>query len=293
VPVRFREYGRTDREEAKDPMSAISHQLRCMVLGAATLLVACATPGGGEPAPAPEKSATPAASGDNGNDPIEGFNRTMYAFNDTVDVYVLKPVAKAYREVLPSPVRTGVSNFFGNLHDPVIMLNNLLQGKVVNAISDLGRFIVNTVVGIYGLFDVASEVGLEKHNEDFGQTLGKWGAGEGFYVVLPFLGPSSLRDGTGIYVDEQVYPPNHMEEGSTRDKLLLLEVVNKRAQLLDASDILEQAGGQDPYVFVREAYRQRRKSLVFDGNPPMEQPDSILFEDDKPAPKSGTKPPAR
>lgn len=274
-------------------MNAVLRQLRWLILGIATLLPACVTSSGGETVPTPGKPVTSAASGDDSNDPIEGFNRTMYAFNDTVDAYVLKPVAKAYREVLPSPVRTGVSNFFGNLHDPVIMLNNLLQGKVVNAISDLGRFVVNTIVGIYGLFDVASEVGLKKHNEDFGQTLGKWGAGEGFYVVLPFIGPSSLRDGTGFYVDEQVYPPNHMEEGSTRDKLLLLEVVSKRSQLLDASDILDQAGGQDPYVFVREAYRQRRKNLVFDGNPPAEQPDSILFEDDKPAPKSGAKPPAR
>lgn len=272
-------------------MNAVLRQLRLLVLGIATSLVACATPGDGEPAP--EKSVASVASTDNSNDPIEGFNRAMYAFNETMDTYVLKPVAKAYREVLPSPVRTGVSNFFGNLHDPVIMLNNLLQGKVVNAISDLGRFIVNTIVGIYGLFDVASEIGLEKHNEDFGQTLGKWGAGEGFYVVLPFLGPSSLRDGTGEVVDWQVYPPNNMEEGSTRDKLYVLEAVNRRAQLLDASDILEQAGGQDPYVFVREAYRQRRKNLVYDGNPPVEKPDSILFEDDKPAPKPGVKPSAR
>ena len=241
----------------------------------------------------PEKPAASAGNGDDSNDPIEGFNRAMYTFNDKVDTYVLKPVAQGYRAVLPSPVRTGVSNFFGNLHDPVIMLNNLLQGKVVNAISDFWRFIVNTTVGIYGLFDVASALGLEKHNEDFGQTLGKWGAGEGFYVVLPFIGPSSLRDGTGFYVDEQVYPPNNMEEGSTRDKLLLVEVVNKRSLLLDASDILDQAAGKDPYVFVREAYRQRRKHLIFDGNPPAEQPDSILFEDDKPAPKPGAKPPAR
>jgi len=255
------------------------------------LLVACATSGSGEPAP--EKSAAPVASADNSNDPIEGFNRAVYTFNDTVDAYVLKPVAQAYREVLPSPVRTGVSNFFGNLHDPVIMLNNLLQGKVVNAVSDLWRFIVNTTVGIYGLFDVASALGLEKHNEDFGQTFGKWGAGEGFYVVLPFIGPSSLRDGIGWYVDEEFYPPNRMEEGSTRDKLLLVEVVSKRSQLLDASDILDQAAGKDPYVFVREAYRQRRKHLVYDGNPPAEQPDSILFEDDKPAPKPSAKPPAR
>lgn len=264
---------------------------RRLLLSIALLaLGACATPGD-----APENGSPPVvrAEGDDAGDPLEGFNRAMYRFNDTVDIYVLKPVAQGYRAALPSPVRTGVSNFFGNLHDPVIMLNNLLQGKVVDAISDLWRFIVNTTVGIYGLFDVASELGLEKHNEDFGQTLGKWGAGEGFYVVLPFIGPSSLRDGTGFYVDQQAYPPNNMEEGSTRDKLLLVEVVNKRAQLLDASDILDQAAGKDPYVFVREAYRQRRKNLVYDGNPPAEQPDSILFEDDKPAPKPGAEPPAR
>ena len=274
-------------------MSATLRQFRWIVLGVAALLAACVTPGGGEPAPVPEKPAASAGNGDDSDDPLEGFNRAMYTFNDTVDIYVLKPVAQGYRAALPSPIRTGVSNLFNNLHDPVIMLNNLLQGKVVNAISDFWRFIVNTTVGIYGLFDVASALGLEKHNEDFGQTLGKWGAGEGFYVVLPFIGPSSLRDGTGFYVDEQVYPPNHMEEGSTRDKLRLVEVVNKRALLLDASDILEQAGGRDPYVFVREAYRQRRKHLIFDGNPPAEQPDSILFEDDKPASKPGAKPPAR
>lgn len=274
-------------------MNTLLRQLRVFVLGGAVLLVACATPSGGEPEPTSDKSTVSTASGGDNNDPIEGFNRAMYAFNDAMDTYVLKPVAKAYREVLPSPVRTGVSNFFGNLHDPVIMLNNLLQGKVVNAISDLGRFIVNTIVGIFGLFDVASEIGLEKHNEDFGQTLGKWGVDEGFYVVLPFIGPSTLRDTGGDVVDWQVYPPNLMEEGSTRDKLYILEAIDRRAKLLDASDILDQAGGQDPYVFVREAYRQRRKNLVYDGNPPAEQPDSILFEDDKPVPTPGAKPSAR
>lgn len=273
-------------------MNGIVRDLRWLFLVASLSLAGCATNGAGESAPAVERAST-AGNSDDSNDPLEGFNRAMYTFNDKADTYVLKPVAKGYRAALPSPVRTGVSNFFGNLHDPVIMLNNLLQGKVVNAISDFWRFVVNTTIGIYGLFDVASEFGLEKHNEDFGQTLGKWGAGEGAYLVLPLIGPSSLRDGTGWYVDEELYPPNHMEEGSTRDKLLVVEVVNKRAQLLDATDVIEQAGGRDPYVFVREAYRQRRKNLIYDGNPPVEQPDSILFEDDKPAPKSGSKPPAR
>lgn len=254
---------------------------RGVFLAVLLLLTGCATTSG-EPGAAGDAPARPVAEA-GADDPLEGFNRAMYTFNDKVDTYVLKPVAKGYRAVLPSPVRTGVSNFFGNLHDPVIMLNNLLQGKFVEAVSDFWRFVVNTTVGIYGLFDVASELDLVKHREDFGQTLGRWGAGEGFYVVLPFLGPSSLRDGTGDFVDWQFYPPNRAEEGSTRDKLQVVEVVNRRAQLLDASDILEQAGGKDPYVFVREAYRQRRKNLVYDGNPPMEQPDSILFEDDRPA----------
>ncbi len=276
-------------------MSGILRQLHWFAL--ALLLAGCATTSDTSEAPAettaPAASRLASGSEDNG-DPLEGFNRAMYTFNDNLDVYVLKPVAKGYRAVLPSPVRTGVSNFFGNLHDPVIMLNNLLQGKVVDAISDFWRFVTNTVVGIYGLFDVASELGLEKHNEDFGQTLGKWGTGEGVYVVWPFFGPSTLRDTGGDIVDWQFYPPNRMEESSTRDKLYALEVVNRRAQLLDASDILEQAGGKDPYVFVREAFRQRRKNLIYDGNPPTEAPDAILFEDDKPAvPKPNSKPPAR
>lgn len=275
-------------------MSLVS-SARVGVLGLALLLGACGTvgtsPDGSEDAPVPAAAnAAPAESAGN-DDPLEGFNRAMYAFNENLDTYVLKPVAKGYRAVLPSPVRTGVSNFFGNLHDPVIMLNNLFQGKIGNAFSDLWRFIVNTTVGIYGLFDVATPLGLEKHNEDFGQTLGKWGVGEGVYVVWPFFGPSTLRDTGGDVVDWQLYPPNHMEEGSTRDKLYALEIVNRRAQLLEAGDILEQAAGKDPYTFVREAFRQRRKNLIHDGSPPTEAPDSILFEDDKPAsPKPSTKP---
>ncbi len=277
---------------------------RGSLLGLTLLVAGCSTTGAGLGGAEVAVGSPPAAAraDEENSDPLEGFNRAMYTFNDNLDVYVLKPVAKGYRAVLPGPVRTGVSNFFGNLHDPVIALNNLLQGKFENAVSDAWRFVANTTVGIYGLFDVASELGLEKHHEDFGQTLGKWGAGEGVYVVWPFFGPSTLRDTGGDIVDWQFYPPNRMEEGSTRDKLYALEVVNRRAQLLDASDILEQAGGQDPYVFVREAFRQRRKNLIYDGNPPTETPDAILFEDDKPAPakpapakpkQKPAKPPAR
>jgi phospholipid-binding lipoprotein MlaA len=226
---------------------------------------------------------------DNAHDPIEGFNRAMYTFNDKLDVYLLKPVAKGYRAVAPVPVRKSISNFFSNLHDPMVMLNNLLQGKPGQAASDLGRFLTNTTVGIIGLFDVATKIGLPKHNEDFGQTLAVWGVGDGPYLVLPFFGPSNLRDGPALIVDWETYLLNHMEEHSTSDKLFLVEVVDKRAQLLDASDILEQAAGKDTYVFVREAYGQRRRSLIYDGNPPQEAPDPSLFEDDAPAPKKSNK----
>jgi phospholipid-binding lipoprotein MlaA len=217
-------------------------------------------------------------------DPLEGFNRAMYTFNDKMDRYILKPVAKGYRAVTPKPVRRGISNFFSNLREPIVMLNNLLQGKPADAVSDLSRFVFNSTFGIFGLFDVASKMDLPKHNEDFGQTLAVWGVGDGAYLVLPFFGPSNLRDGPALVVDWETYPPNHMEERSTRAKLLLVETVDKRAQLLDASDILDQAAGQDPYVFVRENFRQLRRNQVYDGNPPQAAPPAFLFEDDNPAP---------
>lgn len=234
--------------------------------------------------------ANAAVQQDDARDPLEGFNRAVYRFNEQTDRYVLKPVAKGYRAVVPATVRKGVSNFFSNLHDPAIMLNNLLQGKPRQAASDLGRVLVNSTVGIAGLFDVAARMGMEKHNEDFGQTLAVWGVGDGPYLVLPFFGPSNVRDGASLPVDWETYPPNHMEEQSTRNKLLVVEVVDKRAQYLEAGDILEQAAGQDPYIFVREAYRQRRISQVYDGNPPQAEPPAFLFEEDEPAPKKPASP---
>ncbi|MCR4301378.1 MAG: VacJ family lipoprotein [Sulfuricaulis sp.] len=227
------------------------------------------------------------------NDPFEGFNRAVYKFNEKADQYVLKPLAKGYRAVVPQPVSKSISNFFSNLYDPANMLYNFLQGKPKSGFSDLGRVLINSTIGIAGLFDVATKMGLEKHNEDFGQTLAVWGVGDGPYLVLPFFGPSNIRDGASRPVDWYTYPPNHMEEHSTRDKMFVVEVVDKRAQLLDAGDILEQAAGSDPYIFVREAFRQRRLSLIHDGNPPQEAPPASLFEDDKPAPKPDVKSPAR
>lgn len=232
----------------------------------------------------------------NAHDPFEGFNRAMYAFNDKLDKYALKPVAKGYRAVTPAPVRHSVANFFSNLHDPAVMLNNLLQGKPGEAASDLGRFMVNSTLGIFGFFDVSTKFGLPKHKEDFGLTLAVWGVGDGPYLVLPFFGPSNMRDAPALLVDWETDPLTHpvthdRKESGTRDKLWLLGVIDMRSQLLDAGDILEQAGGRDPYIFVREAYRQRRRYLKYEGNPPPEAPPPSLFEDDSPAPDVPAKPP--
>jgi phospholipid-binding lipoprotein MlaA len=224
----------------------------------------------------------PAAAASDSNDPLEGFNRAMYSFNETVDDYLLKPVARGYRAVLPDPVRARVSSFFDNLLEPMNVINNLLQGKPVRAASDLGRFAVNTTLGLLGLFDVATPMGLERHEEDFGQTLAVWGVGEGPYLVLPFLGPSTVRDGLAKPVDWYSKPEAYYDNKGRRNSLLVLEVIDTRQRLLDATDILEQAAGQDPYVFVREGFRQRRRSLVYDGNPPAEKPPDLLFEDDPP-----------
>lgn len=224
-------------------------------------------------------------------DPLEGFNRAMYSFNDTLDRYFLRPVAKGYRYVTPSFVRQGASNFFSNLYEPINMVNNLLQGKVGSGLSDLGRFAVNSTIGIYGLFDIASLMGLEKHDEDFGQTLAVWGVGEGPYLVLPILGPRNFRDAFGEVPDYYLYPTTYMEDRRTAGWLTGARIIVTREQLLDATDILEQAAGDDPYVFVREAYRQRRRSQVYDGNPPAPPPDPSLFEDEPPPPETPEKTP--
>ncbi len=263
------------------------HCARVLLLASLLGLSACGTLPTGENTPPASAAAHRAAAGDTTRDPLEGFNRAMYTFNERFDKYFMKPVAKGYRAVLPSFVRTGIANFFDNLGEPIVVVNDLLQGKFRQGGSDLLRFIVNTTIGLGGLFDVASSMGLPKHFEDLGQTLAVWGVGEGPYLVLPILGPSNFRDGFGLVVDYYLYPPTHMEETSTRDKLSAANLVSRRAQLLDATDILEQAGGQDPYVFVREFYRQRRRNQIYDGAPPIEVP-QFLFEEEMPhSPASG------
>lgn len=267
-------------------------RLSLVLLAAAVLtLGACATTrNAGADRAAPEAASAP----DEAHDPFEGFNRAMYTFNEKLDTFFLKPVAKGYRAVVPTPARQGVSNFFSNLREPMVMLNDALQGKFKHAASDLGRFLTNSTLGVFGLFDVASRMGLEKHSEDFGQTLAVWGVGEGPYLVLPFLGPSGVRDGIGWVGDYYAYPPTYMEETSTAWKLYALDTVDTRTRYLDAGDILYEAAGDDPYIFVREAYRQRRRSLIHDGAAPATV-DPSIFEEDPPAkpkapPASGSAP---
>lgn len=217
------------------------------------VLAGCATTSGGDP-----------------RDPWEGLNRKTFEFNDAVDRAVMKPVAEAYVKVTPQPVRTGVSNFFGNIEDVNTSLNNLLQGKVHEGLSDLGRFMTNTIFGVAGLFDVASPLGLEKHYEDFGQTLGWWGTPPGPYLVLPLLGPSTARDAPARAVDPQWYYSHAIDNDRVYWSLWALEKVRTRADLLKAETVLEQAA-LDRYTFVRDAWLQRRRNQVFDGNPPREK----------------------
>jgi phospholipid-binding lipoprotein MlaA len=215
-------------------------------------------------------------------DPWEGFNRGMYTFNNKLDNALLKPVAKGYRAITPNPVETGVTNFFANLGDIRILLNNLLQFKPLAALSDTCRLAINSTLGIGGLFDVATPLGLQKHDEDFGQTLGRWGIGSGPYLVLPFFGPSSPRDSFGQIVDYTAGPIHEVEDDSARYGLYALKAVNKRAQLLVVTDIIDEAA-LDPYIYTRDAWLQRRRSLVHDGDPPRdESADEIdIFADDE------------
>ena len=251
-------------------------RLRAYVIG---LLVAVAFLGGCASVTAPA----------NPRDPLEPLNRGIYSFNEHVDGLVLKPAAELYRLLLPPIARTGVSNFFSNINDVLVALNNLLQGKVQNAASDVGRVAVNSTIGVLGFIDVATKMGLEKHDEDFGQTLGYWGVGDGPYLVLPFFGPSNFRDAIGRIPDYYADPVTYVDPSHDRNILWGIRIVNRRAELLGASRVLE-AAALDPYEFVRDAYLQRRRNLIYDGNPPREDFDD---EKDEKNEKDGKKPQAR
>jgi phospholipid-binding lipoprotein MlaA len=205
-------------------------------------------------------------------DPLEPMNRAVYKFNDTFDEAIAKPVATVYRDLLHVEIRSRVSNFFSNIQDIFIGVNNLLQGKLQDGIEDWARFAFNSTIGLAGIHDVASDMGIEKHNEDFGQTFGRWGAGPGPYLILPFLGSSTLRDAGGTAVDWYVAPLQHVRPIALRNSLYGLYLVNTRAELIEAGNILEQAA-LDRYVFQRDAYLQRRLSLIYDGSPPRERND--------------------
>lgn len=207
------------------------------------------------------------ATSGNPKDPIEGFNRAMFDINDALDKGFVKPVAQAYDTVLPPQLRTGISNFFGNIDDVFIAVNNLLQGKVTSAASDVGRVFLNTTIGVAGIFDVATEFGLEKHDEDFGQTFGRWGVSDGPYLVLPLLGPSTVRDSFGQALDINFDPAANIDKVPTRNSTVALRGINDRARLLPTDKIVEEAA-LDRYAYIREAYLQRRRSKVYDGEPP-------------------------
>jgi len=209
------------------------------------------------------------ASGPRANpaDPFEPFNRSVTSFNDKVDEAVLVPVATAYQRVLPSMVRTGVSNFFGNLGDVWSFANSVAQLKLQNSAETFMRVNVNTFFGLGGLLDIATEAGIDRHEEDFGQTLGRWGVGAGPYVVLPLLGPSTLRDTAALPVDRAGSVLGNMNDVAWRNSLSVLEVVDTRAKYLRAGRLLDDAA-LDKYTFTRDAFLQHRRNDVYDGNPP-------------------------
>ena len=229
-------------------------RLICAVL-VASVMGGCATTGGSDP-----------------RDPWEGLNRKTFEFNDQLDKAVLKPVARGYEKVVPGFAREGVSNFFNNVEDVATSLNNLLQGKVAEGASDAGRVVVNSVFGIFGLWDIATPLGLEKHYEDFGQTLGVWGVQPGPYFVIPLLGPSTARDAPAKLVDPQWYYPKLLKNDGLYWTLWGLDKIQERAQLLKSENVLEQAA-LDRYTFIRDAWLQRRRSQVYDGHPPPEKED--------------------
>ncbi|MEQ1602856.1 MAG: VacJ family lipoprotein [Methylophilaceae bacterium] len=209
-------------------------------------------------------------------DPLESLNRGVYKFNDTADKAVIKPIAGTYKALMPSPIRSGINNFFSNINTVVSVANNLLQFKFSNAMTESGRFIINSTFGIGGLFDLAGKDGIEKHNEDFGQTLGYWGVGDGAYLVLPLLGASSLRDTTGLIVDSWAFDPlYYIHNVPTRTGTRFAKAIDTRAQYLPASDLLDEAA-LDPYAYMRDAYFQRRTSQINDGEAP-----ALKIEDDE------------
>ncbi|MEO1889183.1 MAG: VacJ family lipoprotein [Cycloclasticus sp.] len=211
------------------------------------------------------------------NDPLEYVNRGVFSFNETADEYVLEPVAKGYQYVTPAAIDNSITNFFSNLDDVVVFVNDILQLKFNQALSDGGRVVVNTTIGLLGFVDMATDMGMPKHNEDFGQTLGAYGVGTGPYIVLPILGSSTLRDTVGLVGDSFVDPIQQLHDSDAMWPTIGLKTVDTRAGLISAKKIADQAS-LDAYDFHRSAYFQRREYLIYDGNPPMDDDD--IFDDE-------------
>lgn len=223
----------------------ITKTLMTLLLSITIILGGCASTGSSDP-----------------RDPIEEFNRAMFKFNEGIDNALFKPIAKGYRTAVPPPINQGVSNFFGNINDVVSAVNGLLQAKFKQGGSDIARVLINSTLGIFGLFDFATDMGFEKHDEDFGQTMGKWGIGNGPYLVLPILGPSTVRDTAGFVVDANAFDPIYQADHiPTRNSLLVTEAIDTRAGLLGASNVLEKAA-LDRYEFLKESYLQRRDAEI-------------------------------
>jgi phospholipid-binding lipoprotein MlaA len=252
------------------------------VRGSATLAVLMLALAGCATTAAPQRAREPSKG-----DPLERMNRATFNFNQKLDRAVLRPVVKVYRKVTPKVVRTGISNFYANAKYPVVIVNDVLQGKFVPAFSDTGRFVMNTTIGIAGLLDPATAVGLDVNDEDFGQTLGKWGMHPGPYIVVPALGPFTLRDGFGALADTYAQPTHYLSSSNTRYGLLAGELLDRRSRLTETDAILDRTG--DPYAFVRSAYLQRREYLVRDGALPAEE--EPLEDPEPPAEGSPDAPP--
>ena len=237
-----------------------------LVLAAAGLMTGCAS--------------TSSTGSSSDADPLESLNRTSFAVSNAFDTVVLKPAAKGYEYILPSPIRRGVTNISRNLRTPLDGINNLLQGKGGAAANDLGRFVLNSTLGLAGLLDLATDMGLDQNTEDFGQTLAVWGVPAGPYVYVPFFGPFTLRDAIMIPVNQLADPLLYMKERSTRDKIYGVRALDLRQRLFAAEALIKDS--PDRYVSIRESYLQRREYLIYDGNPPVDDDfyDDFLEDDE-------------
>ena len=257
---------------SRDCLRGLRHIFICQVrtgaavLAAAILLCGCATQGATQAEP--------------NTDPLEPINRPIYKFNEGFDRFLLRPLATGYKKITPSPVRTGVANFYDNFRYPVVIFNSFLQAKFVQGFSDVGRFVVNSTVGVLGFLDPATDAGLPDSRVDFGQTLARWGVPSGPYIVLPILGPSTIRDGTGTLVDFLwLNPVWNIDNHRVRAWTLAIWFIQQRASLLLVSEQIDEAF--DPYLFVKEGYLQNREYLIYDGNPPQDEEYFEDFEDEE------------